>query len=194
MTETRTMAGVVLAFIVGAILFILTLPGEATTQPDDYPDNYIEECDVYRNHSGFIPGYYDYAVFFEQGQEPIHVETYGEPVYLAPPDGESWDRVYKCKRDEETTTTTTVEETTTTVADTTTTTAGEETTTTEQDTTTTTGEESTTTTVTDSTTTTDPGTPPELPFTGTPNPMPLILVGLFLLSGGLGIILRKTRA
>lgn len=151
--------------------------------------NYNEECESYRNHSGNIPGYYDYAVFFEQGYEPVELETNGVAIYLAPPDGGTWDRVYKCHW--MTTTTTTVETTTTTFDDTTTTSVGETTTTAGESTTTTVNVEDTTTTVVDSTTTTDPSDPPVLPFTGPSLSWPTwALIGSLFIAAGVGLIKR----
>lgn len=187
MTERMRTALIVIAvaMIAGAMAVVVSLPAMGTQQPDDYQDDYIEECEVYRNHSGYISSYYDYAVFFEQGFEPIHVETNGQPIFLEPPDGVAWDRVYKCEREEETTTTTMQEETTTTVSEETTTTASEETTTTVGDT--------TSTTVVDSTTTTDPGDS-TLPFTGMDGSSGLWAAGaLGLLAIG-GLIVRSVRA
>lgn len=159
MRRTMTVAGI-------AAAALLALTGLASA------DDYIEECESYRNHSGNVPGYYDYAVFFEQGYEPIEVWTNGEAIFVAPPDGGTWDRVYKCHSDGGTTTT---------VADSTTTSGGE---------TTTTGAESTTTSVTDSTTTTDPGDP-ELPFTG--GGLTLALPAGLLVAGGVGALIRARR-
>lgn len=179
MTEaTRATRVLMITAVVGLLVFAWGLTASA--------GNYNEECEAYRNHSGNIPGYYDYAVFFEQGYEPVEVWTNGEPIYLAPPDGGTWDRVYKCHSDDGTTTT---------VADWTTTSGGETTTTdpgttTTQAETTTTGAESTTTSVTDSTTTTDPGDP-ELPFTG--GGLTLALPAGLLVAGGVGALIRARR-
>lgn len=171
--------GIATLGVVALLMVAIAIPAFGT-QPEDYPTNWQDECQAYRNHSGYISSYYDYAVFFEQGQEPIELHTNGQPLFLEPPDGVSWDRVYKCHYSMETTTTTTGETTTTTGQ--TTTTGGESTTTTELSSTTTDPGDSTTTSGGDSTTTTDP----ELPFTG-PSlswPMWAVIAGFLILGGG----------
>lgn len=186
MTETaRATRVLMVTAVVGLLVFAWGLTASA--------GNYNEECEAYRNHSGNIPGYYDYAVFFEQGYEPVEVWTNGEPIYLPPPDGGTWDRVYKCKSDDGTTTTgetTTTEpgSDSTTTTDSSSTTLGS-TTTTESPTTTSESDMSTTTTD-PTTTTTDPGDP-ELPFTG--GGLTLLLPAGLLVAGGAGALLRARR-
>lgn len=184
--KRATRAGIVAVIATTCILTLAAGLAGATGPYVDEQENYIEECEVYRNHSGYISAYYDYAVFFEQGYEPIELHTYGQPIFLEPPDGVAWDRVYKCNDTDETTTTT--------VADTTTTTVGESTTTTTiGDTTSTTVADSTTTTVGDSTTTTDPGDS-TLPFTGVESDTGLWVIAAFGALGVGGLIVRAARA
>ena len=168
------------------IVFAVTLFAQATTQ----------NCNTFHNHSGFIPGSYDYANFYESGFDPLlDVRTNGQNINVPPPEGRrSWDTVEKC-HDLVTTTTSTPTSTTTTVIETTTTTVPETTTTVQETTTTSEATTSTTvaptTTVPQETTTTTvvvtTTTVPELPFTGLSNvwlfPLALALVAL----GGLAL-------
>jgi hypothetical protein len=190
---TKTKATLVLlagAFLAAALMVAVSWPAFGTQNEDYYEDDYQEECTSYRQHSGNIPGYYDYAVFFEQGFEPVKVETNGEAIYLAPPDGIAWDRVYKCHEDDETTTTTTVMETTTTSGEPTTTTTS--TSSTQPSTTpTTTGSSPTTTTVNPPVTVPPAPSDPELPYTGAGAITGLVLLGSALTAGGWRLIRRQ---
>ena len=200
--RNRTLAvvmAVATMLILAVVVVVFSLPAEGTGE-SGYDDNYIEECESYRNHSGYVGGYYDYAVFFEQGYEPIHVETYGEAIYLAPPDGVAWDRVYKCHREETTTSTTSTsttigEQTTTTTGETSTTTGGT-TTTSSEGSSTTTFEDATTTTgsVTTTTVPTDPDTLPHtgVPYSGAGGIAGMILAASALVVGGYRLV--KNRA
>lgn len=61
------------------------------------------ECDTFENHSGHIPGSYDYAEFYEDGQLVTTAETNGEDIFVDPEEydaGESWDQVNKCHNGE----------------------------------------------------------------------------------------------
>ncbi len=128
------------------------------------------ECNLYRDHSGRVPGQYDVAVFIEDGYD-ARVERVGDGINVPPPEGRrSWDIVLKCKDRPPTTTTTTVPPSTTT-----TTTTKPPPTTTIPDTTTTTDPGTTTTTVVVTTTvptptTTLPDTTTSLPVTTTTVP------------------------
>jgi len=161
-------------WILGALM-MLALPAVAGGGGD---------CDTFYNHSGFIPGSYDYAILYEAGFDPVFVETNGQNINVSPPEGRrSWDQVDKCH---ERVVVTTIGTTTTTESSTTSTT---------QTSTTTTTEQSTTSSQPDSTTTTDPSTtapsttPDELPFTGLDLSV-LVVAGLGTI--GLGwLIVRK---
>lgn len=120
----RQALGGILAVLIVILMTGISGEADATT---DIPEN----CAGFYNHSGNIPGSYDYAEFYEAGVLITTVQTNGEDTFVDPAQwnaGESWDVVYKCQYGETTTTlaeetTTTVAETTTTVQDTTTTTS-----------------------------------------------------------------------
>ena len=164
----KLLSGVTILGLVLAGWLLFTLPAGATGN-----------CQTFQNHSGHIPGSYDYAEFYEDGQLVTTVQTNGQDTFVNPADyaaGRSWDVVKKCHNGTTTTvatTSTTELETTTTVQDTTTTTGIEETSTTLSDTTTTSSLATTTTTSPAGSTTTSllptsssvPGSG-ELPFTG----------------------------
>jgi len=139
-------------------------------------------CSTFYNHSGFVPGSYDYANFYENGFEPLlNVRTNGQNINVPPPEGRSsWDIVEKC-HDPAVTTTSTAPTTTTSTQPTTTTT--QESTTTIQPTTTTTSSSSTTLPADPSTTLNQ-----ELPFTGTSNGPAFLAVGAGLILAGLIVI------
>lgn len=200
LTKTiKTAVAVLLLLAVGFAITLLAPSADATTQGN---------CTTFYRHSGFIPGSYDYALFYEDGQLVTQVETQGQDTFVDPQDydaGSRWDRVDKCHYPPTTTTTTTVPPTTTTTeppATTTTTQPPSTTTTQPPDTTTTTEPPSTTTTSSpETTTTTEPGstTAPSpsstLPFTGPATPIPvsgLILLGSGLLALG-GLAVRSAR-
>lgn len=181
MRERSFIGVILLGFAILGLVIFIAVNAEATTTGGG--------CTTYHNHSGFIPGSYDYANFYENGYEPLlNVRTNGENINVPPPQGRrSWDTVEKCH--DPVVTTTTVPETTTTVEPTTTTTVPETTTTTVvTDTTTTTGAPTTTepptTTPTVAVTTT---VPEELPFTGTPS-IATITIGLLLLFVGVATV------
>ena len=92
-----------------------------------------DNCQVFTNHSGHVPGSYDYAVFHEDDPAvDLTVETDGEDIFVDPQQygaGNSWDMVANARHHHHnhidhdgTTTTTTVGSTTTSTAPTTTTT------------------------------------------------------------------------
>ena len=151
------------------------------------------DCDTFYNHSGFIPGSYDYANFYEEGFEPLlNVRTNGENINVTPPEGRSsWDIVEKC-HDPAVTTTSTVVTTTSTQPTTTT----SETTTTSSEPTTTTVEQTTSSPpTTQPSSTTQPTGPSttlvELPFTGGNGPA-LVAIAAGLILAGLFILVRET--
>lgn len=79
--------------IVGLLVFGVMLNAGATEG----------ECATFENHSGHVPGSYDYAEFYEDGQLVTTVETNGEDTFVDPADfdaGESWDQVNKCHNGE----------------------------------------------------------------------------------------------
>lgn len=56
-------------------------------------------CQTFSNHSGRVPGSYDYAEFYEDGQLVAVVETNGEDIFVNPAGfdaGSKWDQVRKC--------------------------------------------------------------------------------------------------
>lgn len=169
---------------------VFALPTLATTN-----------CTTYFNHSGFIPGSYDYANFYESGFEPVTVYTNGQNINVPPPPGRnSWDKVEKCLTTTTTsstttstsTTVTTVPESSTTTSPTTTTSVALTTTT--VGTTTTTGG-TTSTSVPTSTTTPDTSTTavtPILPVTGADLSL-LVLAAFFVIGLGWLLIVGKER-
>lgn len=166
-----------------ALAFIVVLFGLPALAQND--------CNTYHNHSGYIPGTYDYANFYENGFEPLlNVRTNGQNINVPPPEGRSsWDTVEKC-HDPEVTTTSTVETTTTTQPTTTT----SEATTTTTEATTTTVEQTTSSTPPSSTTQpTNPSTTlEELPFTGAGNGPALVAIAAGLILAGLLVLVRET--
>lgn len=79
--------------IVGVLVFSVMLTAGATEG----------ECSVFYNHSGHVPGSYDYAEFYEDGQLITTIQTNGEDVFVNPEGwdaGESWDQVNKCHNGE----------------------------------------------------------------------------------------------
>lgn len=172
-----------------------------------------EACTTFQNHSGSVPGSYDYAVFHEDSPlVDLTVETNGQNIFVNPQDygaGNSWDTVQKCHGT--ITTTTTQDTTTTTGPDTSSTTTTSLVTTTSLDATTTTAPSVTTTFVGSTTTrsdcetlfedeclppTTDPSTPTTppgsdstLPYTGMGKMTWMTLVFVAAVSGVLGFML-----
>lgn len=201
----RVVNWIVIVGLAVAALALLFAPPAAASIPEG-------DCKTYYHHRGYIPGHYDFAVFYERGYDTRVEYTNGEDIYVRPPKGRhSWDRVDKCKFIVTTTTivvttstlpptTTTLPPSTTTVVETTTTSVVESTTTTPPPSTTTTPPSSTTTTpeVTTTTkvvtTTAPPSTsttevcewPDCLPATGT-NGETKALIALTLI--GIGILI-----
>lgn len=179
------------AIVAGLVVMLFGLAVSATTQGG--------ECTTFYNHSGFIPGSYDYANLHEDEPEiDVYVETGGSDIFVDPQSygaGSKWDRVDKCHFPA---TTTTQPTTTTTGQETTTTTTTEPpstTSTTSPPSTTTTTEPPSTSTTTQAPPTTVPTTdistslPDELPFTGFEGPS--ASDGAMFIAGGAVLLLAS---
>lgn len=115
----KLLSGVTILGLVGFTLLLGNVAGATSG-----------ECTTFYNHSGSIPGSYDYAEFYEDGVLVATVQTGGVNIFVDPQQygaGSKWDKVNKCHNG---TTTTVQEESTTTLIEETTTTVGEQTTTT----------------------------------------------------------------